>query len=77
MTLQEAIEIRSQQLQGIPVKALDLQEALVLIQERPRRKPGRPYKFRLPVLSKDDRDRMNGMLLLQLGRLQGRAEALA
>ena len=75
MTLEQAIKIRTNQLKGEPIPALVLQEAIRVLQESQPRK-GRPYKFKLPALSKDDRDRMNGLLMFNLGRLAGqRAQA--
>lgn len=75
MTLEHAMHIRAQQLQGKPVHALDLQDAVHTIQlHRPRPKGGRPPKFRLPTLRPADREVMNAMLLYRLGMAMGRIE---
>jgi hypothetical protein len=80
VTRDEAIIIRSRQINGEPIHALQLQEAIHVIQSttpmgsNPGR-GGRPHKFRLPVLTQADRDRMNGTLLFNLGREAGRALA--
>jgi len=70
MTLEQAIKIRTNQLKGEPIPALVLQEAIQVLQESQPSK-GRPYKFRLPVLTQADRDRMNGLLMFNLGRHAG------
>lgn len=75
MTLEHAMYIRAQQLQGRPVQAGDLQEALHTIQlMRPRPKGGRPPKFRLPTMKPADKEVMNASLLYRLGIAMGRIE---
>ncbi|HET8744297.1 MAG TPA: hypothetical protein VFM98_01740 [Ramlibacter sp.] len=69
MTRAEAIAIRSAHVQGKPVLALELREAVrVLSKHREER------KLRLPDLSRPDRERMNAVLLYNLGRALGRIE---
>lgn len=75
MTLTEAIEIRARQLNGKPVLALELQEAIAVINEnRPRPKGGRAPKFRLPAINPVERMRVNAVLLYRLGLALGRIE---
>lgn len=71
MTREEAIAIRTQQLRGEPVKALVLQEAIDVIQATTPVRKGRPMKFRLPVLSSEERHHMNSVLLFNLGQAIG------
>lgn len=80
MNLDQAREVRAAHLQGRPVKAIDLQRALILIEEsRPMPKGGRRYKVRLPALSPYCRERVNAVLLwklgLALGLIEGRKAA--
>lgn len=75
MNLTEAIEIRARQLNGKPVLALQLQEAIEVINAyRPRQKGGRPPKFRLPIINPVERMRVNAVLLYRLGLALGRIE---
>lgn len=80
MNLEQARQIRAAQVQGKPVKALELQRALILIEEnRPMPKGGRRPKVRLPALSPYCRERVNAVLLwklgLALGLIEGRKAA--
>lgn len=75
MTHTEAVRIRARQLQGLPVLAIELQEALHIIrQNRPRPKGGREPKFRLPSLRAEVRERVNALLIWRLGLALGRIE---
>lgn len=66
MTRAEATEIRSAHLNGKEVLALELQEACrILSRER------RP-KVKLPLLTAVQRERVNAVLLFNLGRALGR-----
>ena len=67
MTRTEAVEIRSKQLRGEPVLAMDLQEAIHTLSKR------RDKRIRLPHLSALARERINAILLWNLGRMVGRA----
>jgi hypothetical protein len=73
MTRTDAIAIRVRHLCGEPVKALDLQEAILVIQSTEKR-TGRPYKFKLPAIKPVDRERINACLLYRLGMALGRIE---
>lgn len=73
MTMDEAIAIRTRQVQGFPVLALELQEALAcIVLATPR--TGRPHKLRLPRLSEVERMRQNAILLYRIGMELGRIE---
>lgn len=75
MTLDKARAIRAAHVQGEPVKALDLQMALIVIAESAPLKPGsRRQKLRLPALSPYVRMKANAALLYQLGLALGRIE---
>lgn len=75
MNLDDAKRIRADHVMGLPVKALDLQLALIVIEESsPRPKGGRRYKLRLPQLSRAERFRVNGIRLYRLGLALGRIE---
>jgi hypothetical protein len=76
MTREQAIAIRIKHLCGEPVKALELQEAVIVIQATAKR-TGRPYKFRLPKIEPIARERMNACLLYRLGMALGRIEVRA
>jgi hypothetical protein len=65
MNRHEAIAIRCAQLQGKPVKALDLQEAIAVLERNKGR--GRPYKFTLPRLPPAIREATNAALCFNLG----------
>lgn len=66
MTKQQAMAIRSAQLRGEPVKALDLQEAIRVLGDK------RKNKMHLPALRQEVRERVNGVLLLNIGMALGR-----
>ena len=68
MTRQEAAEIRAAHLQGKPVLALELQEACRVLSKKPE-----PKKLKLPDLSRPVRERVNMVLMFNLGRAMGRA----
>jgi hypothetical protein len=68
MTREEARQIRAAQLQGQPVKAVDLQTAIWTLSKRKDR-------MHLPKLPKQVKDMANAVLLLNLGeRLRFLAE---
>lgn len=69
MTRAEASEIKSEHLQGKPVLALELQEAVRILSRRPE-----PKKLHLPDLPRPVRERANAVLLYNLGRALGRIE---
>lgn len=69
MTRKEAAEIRAAHLQGKPVLALELQEACRVLSKK-----AEPKKLRLPDLSRPDKERVNAVLLYNLGRAMGRIE---
>lgn len=71
MTLDQAIELRRKQLSGEPVRALDLQEAIHVINGA-QPSTGRRYKFRMPTLSRAEQERADGVLLFNLGVALGR-----
>jgi hypothetical protein len=73
MTREEAIALRVKHLCGEPVKALELQEAVIVIQSTAKR-TGRPYKFKLPAIRALEREKMNACLLYRLGMALGRIE---
>jgi hypothetical protein len=62
MTRSEAVEVRCKQLRGEPVKALDLQEAIRTLSKR------RDSRVKLPAMSEVARERINAILLWNLGR---------
>jgi hypothetical protein len=66
MTRAEAIAIRQAQLNGVPVTALELQEAIETLERKNR--AGRPYKYRLPELPRPVREMANATLCFNLGR---------
>lgn len=71
MTRAQAIAIRTAHLNGGPVLALELQEACrVLGRERCTRKSA----FKLPIMTAVQREKMNAVLLYNLGRALGRIE---
>lgn len=75
MTLDEAKALRAAQVQGKPVNAMELQRALILIEESAPLKPGsRRQKMRLPALSPHARMKVNAVLLYRLGLALGRIE---
>lgn len=74
MTLDDAIRIRTRQLQGEPVHALVLQRALAVIEANRPKRVGRPYKTRLPVIPAPERERLNAVLLYRLGIALGRIQ---
>lgn len=67
MTRAEAIEVRAAHLQGRPVLALELQEACRVLSKKVERR-----KLRLPELSRPEKERINAVLLFNLGRALGR-----
>ena len=68
MTREEALAIRTAQLMGRPVLALELQEACRVLGKV------RDRKMRLPELPRPERERVNAVLLYNLGRALGRLE---
>lgn len=72
MTLEHAIAVRALQLQGKPVAAGELHDALETIERhKPRPKGGRRPKFRLPLLCREERQRLNLVLMFNLGKALG------
>lgn len=69
MTRAEATAIRTAHLHGKPVLALELQEACRVLSSRRERR-----RFRLPDLSRPDKEHANAVLLYNLGRALGRIE---
>jgi hypothetical protein len=67
MTKSEAIAIRTAQLNGEPVRAGDLQDAIFTLSKR------RNRRFVLPKLAADVRERANAVLCFNLGRAIGGA----
>lgn len=69
MTLAEAIDLRRRALDGKAVLALDLQEAIRVIQISAVRASGSKSRdrFHLPRLDPLERERANGILLFNLG----------
>jgi hypothetical protein len=75
VTLDEAKVIRAMQVCGKPVKATELQRALIVIEESKPLRPGsRRQKMRLPALSPHARMKVNAVLLFRLGLELGRIE---
>jgi hypothetical protein len=64
MTREEARQIRAAQLQGQPVKAVDLQTAIWTLSKRRDR-------MHLPRLPKEIKDMANAVLLFNLGKAIG------
>jgi hypothetical protein len=62
MTKEQAMAIRSAQLRGEEVRAVDLQEAINVLSSK------RHGKFRPPELRADLKDRANMVLMFNLGR---------
>lgn len=75
MNLDDAKRIRADQLAGKPVKALELQRAVILLAESGPPRPGRRHKLHLPPLTPFARMKVNATLLFRLGLEIGRAEA--
>jgi hypothetical protein len=71
MTREQAIRIRAAQLKGEPVPALYLQQAIEVIQNTGT-KIGRPHKLKLMKIEPKERERINGILLFNLGLAIGR-----
>lgn len=69
MTRAEAIAIRSAHVEGKPVLALELQEAVRILSKKRELR-----KMRLPALSRPERERVNAVLLYNLGRAIGHIE---
>jgi hypothetical protein len=69
MTKEMAKKIRCAHLQGKPVLALELQEAVRVLAIKPE-----PKKLKLPDLSRPERERVNAILAYNLGRALGRIE---
>ena len=69
MTRDQAQKLIALHKQGMPVKALDLQEAIDRVATK------RQRYCRLPQLSPAERQRVNGVLLYRLGLELGRIEA--
>jgi hypothetical protein len=65
MTREQATAIRSAQLRGEPVKALELQEAINVLSTK------RQGHSRLPELRADVRERANLVLMFNLGKAIG------
>lgn len=68
MTRAEVQAIREAHFAGVNVLALELQEACRVLSRR------RSKKTRLPALNAVQRERVNGVLLWNLGRALGRIE---
>lgn len=62
MTKEQAKAIRAAQLRGEPVKALDLQEAIRVLGSK------RKNHIRIPELREEVRQRVNLVLMFNLGR---------
>lgn len=62
MTRERAAAIRAAALRGEPVRALELQEAINVLSTK------RHGKFRLPQLRAEVRERVNMVLMFNLGR---------
>lgn len=69
MTRAVAMQIRCAHLQGKPVLALELQEAVRVLAIKPE-----PKKLKLPDLSRPEKERVNAILAYNLGRALGRIE---
>lgn len=67
MTKERAAAIRAAQLRGEPVKAIDLQEAINVLGTR------RRNKMALPTLRQEVRNRVNLVLMFNLGKALGAA----
>lgn len=67
MTREQAMDIRSAHVQGKPVLALELQEAIRVLRKRPE-----PRRLRLPELSRPEKERINAVLVYNLGLAIGR-----
>jgi hypothetical protein len=65
VTKEQARAIRAAQLRGEPVKAIDLQAAISVLSSK------RHNKARLPVLRQDIRERVNLVLMFNLGKALG------
>lgn len=65
MTRERAMAIRAAQLRGEPVSAIDLQTAIAVLASK------RGNKMRLPALRAEVRNRVNMVLMFNLGRAIG------
>ena len=74
MTREEAVAIRQRQVNGHPVLALELQEAILVLQRIGKSRCG-PRKFRLPDLPRPVKEACNAALCFNLGLAIGRAKA--
>lgn len=66
MTKEQAAAIRAAQLRGEPVKALDLQEAIRVLGDK------RKNKMHLPPLRQEVSERVNLVLMFNIGMALGR-----
>lgn len=66
MTRERAIAIRAAHLRGEPVKAMDLQEAIHVLSSK------RHGRFRPPELRAEIRERVNLVLMFNLGKAMAR-----
>lgn len=71
MTIAEAQAITEAHARGVPVRALELQEACRVMHKRHK---GYDPRVSLPQLSPAERNRVNGVLLYRLGLAIGRVE---
>lgn len=65
MNKRQAAAIRAAQLRGEPVKTVDLQEAIHVLGSK------RSNKMTLPALRREVQERVNSVLLFNLGRAIG------
>lgn len=65
MTKEQAAAIRAAQLRGEPVKALDMQEAIRVLGDK------RKGRVRIPALRAETRERVNLVLMFNLGKALG------
>lgn len=72
MTREEALKLRSRSINGENVTQDEWMEAMAVIRATGGH-PGRPCNFRLPNQTRAERDRANGVLLLNLGMAMRRA----
>lgn len=64
MSKDEARAVLARHVNGGPATALEVQAAIFTLEKR---RPGRPYKFQLPALSRPVREQINAALCFNLG----------